>query len=65
MPCVTLPILATDPGYTQYSSGALPVTAGFSLVINDSAQAQTPQYFLCIDESDLADNLKNRRLIIV
>jgi hypothetical protein len=65
MVCVTLPVLATDPGYTQYSSGAAPVTTGFSLVINDNSQAPTPQYFLCIDESDLADNLKNRRLIIV
>jgi hypothetical protein len=35
------------------------------LIINDSTQAQSPQYFLCIDDSDVADNAKNRRLIIV
>ena len=62
---VTLPILETDPGYVQYSSGAAAVVSGFNLVINDSAQAATPQYFLCIDDSDVADNLKNRKLIIV
>jgi hypothetical protein len=65
MSCVTLPILPTDPGYVQYSSGAAPIESGFNLVINDSTQAATPQYFLCIDDSDVADNLKNRKLIIV
>jgi hypothetical protein len=65
MSCVTLEILQTDPGYVQYSSGAEPITSGFNLIINDSTQAQSPQYFLCIDDSDVADNAKNRRLIIV